>query len=133
MIRSAQEFLELRFSDDPAKYQRAAHDEAPLAVWRELIESYPESRYWVAHNKTVPLEILRALALDGDVRVRGMVALRRKIDEPTQELLASDQDSGVRLSVARNKSATRRVLASMLTDEWDEIRNTARHRLDGVE
>lgn len=83
MIRSADEFLALRYSDDKEQYDRAAHEEAPIEVWRELVDSYPESRFWVAHNKSVPLDILRMLATDIDPHVRGMVAGKRK---PTSRL-----------------------------------------------
>lgn len=83
MISSAQEFLGLRFSEDPELYNRAAHEEAPEDVWLELVEEYPESRFWVAQNKTVPLTVLKRLASDDDSRVRGMVAMKRKLDEHT--------------------------------------------------
>ena len=68
-----QEFLDLRTSEDPGNYYRAAHEDVPAEVWNELIEAYPESRFWVANNKTVPLEILRILASDQDAKVRTMV------------------------------------------------------------
>jgi hypothetical protein len=129
MIRSAQEFLELDRSEEQAQYYRAAHDSAPIEVWNELIEKYPESRFSVAHNKTLPLEILRVLASDQDTRVRAMVAMRRKLDEPTQRLLAQDPDAGVRMCMARNKRATTVVLNLMLADPWDKIREVARERL----
>jgi len=129
MITSAAEFLDLRFSEDPSKHQRAAHEDAPLHVWHELVEAYPESRFWVAHNKSVPSEILRLLASDEDARIRAMVAMKRKLDEATQEILARDPDSGVRMSIARNERATERVLRSMLADPWDEIRKVVKDRL----
>jgi len=58
-----------------------------------------------------------------------MVAMKRKLDEATQEILARDPDSGVRMSIARNERATERVLRSMLADPWDEIRKVVKDRL----
>ena len=72
MIESAEEFIRLRGSGDPAEYGRAAHDQAPDGVWLDVIRRFPEYRFWVAHNKTVPVSILRILAADSDERVRGM-------------------------------------------------------------
>ena len=73
MIESPEEFLRLRGSDDPDEYQRAAHEEATLQTWVEVIERYPDMRFWVAQNKTVPLAVLEVLRRDTDERVRSMV------------------------------------------------------------
>lgn len=129
MISSAEEFVALRSSEKPEEYHRAAWEEAPSEVWHEVIEKYPDYRIWVAHNKSVPIDILRTLADDHDARVRSFVASRRKLDEATQEKLAKDPDSGVRMCLASNKKATERVLALLLDDPWDEIRKVARDRL----
>ncbi|MDQ7808887.1 hypothetical protein Q5425_34555 [Amycolatopsis sp. A133] len=84
MITSADEFIRLRHSADPADYRRAAGESAPLEVWLDVIERYPESRVWVAHNKTVPIKALAVLAEDPSSRVRLAVAMKRKL---TSELL----------------------------------------------
>lgn len=133
MISSAQEFLDLRHSEDPELYRRAANEPAPEEVWIELIEQYPDSRFWVAQNKTVPLAALKRLAGDDDARVRGMVAMKRKLDEATFRQLASDPDSGVRMSVAQNARTPPAILESMLADSWEEIPATVRRRLDITE
>ncbi|MGO4249462.1 hypothetical protein AB4Y87_19790 [Paenarthrobacter sp. RAF54_2] len=78
MIQSAAEFVRLRSSEDPAEYHRAAHEEADVSVWLDVIDKYPDMRFWVAHNKTVPLEILELLASDPDVRVRSFVATKER-------------------------------------------------------
>ncbi len=77
MINSAEEFTTLRTSSDPALYGRAAHDHASIDTWLDLITHFPEMRTWVAHNKTVPLEILRILARDPAPQVRACVADKR--------------------------------------------------------
>jgi len=40
------------------------------------IESYPESRFWLAHNKVVLPEIFKTLASDAVARVRSMGAMK---------------------------------------------------------
>lgn len=62
MIRSAEEFVRLRKSDQREEYERAANDSASIEVWRDVISLYPDMHRWVAHNKTVPIEILAILA-----------------------------------------------------------------------
>ena len=73
VIDSADEFVRLRTSADSAEYQRAAHDEAAERTWREVIARFPEMRFWVAQNKTVPLSVLEDLRTDTNERVRSMV------------------------------------------------------------
>ncbi|MGF9754534.1 hypothetical protein AAII07_04985 [Microvirga sp. 0TCS3.31] len=77
MIESAEEFVRLRTSTDPAEYRRAAHEEAAERTWIEVIERYPDMRSWVAHNKTVPLSILKILRHDADEQVRLTVTSKR--------------------------------------------------------
>lgn len=48
MIKSASEFVRLVESDKPADRHRAAWDSAPTQVWRDIIENYPDMRFWVA-------------------------------------------------------------------------------------
>jgi len=133
MIETAEEFFRLRTSDDPAEYQRAAHDEAPETVWREVVDRFPEMRLWVAHNKTVPLRILETLAHDPDGGVRFMVASKRKLPEYLQLQLARDADEGVRRALAHNARATPRTLALLATDAIAEIRDQATARLAATE
>ena len=78
MITTAEEFIRLRMSEDKDEYDRAAMEDAPIGVWWELVREHPEMRTWVAHNKTVPLEVLETLATDPDASVRGVVARKRK-------------------------------------------------------
>lgn len=77
VIASAEEFVRLRTSDDPAEYNRAAQDEASESTWREVIARFPDMRFWVAQNKTVPLSVLEILRHDSDDRVRHMVTSKR--------------------------------------------------------
>jgi hypothetical protein len=77
VIESAEEFVRLRTSEDPSEYARAAHDEATVETWRDVIERFPHMRFWVTQNKTVPLVILEELRSDPDKRVRSMVRAKR--------------------------------------------------------
>ena len=74
MIDSPEEFRRLPQSECRDEYLRAAHDEAPMEVWLEVIRRWPDLRFWVAQNKTVPLEILEILAKDPDPKVPDMVS-----------------------------------------------------------
>ena len=102
MIETPEAFVRLRTSQDPAEYGRAAHDEAPIEVWMAVIAGWPDMREWVAHNKTVPLEVLRVLAADPGCRVRRAVAVKRKLDRDLFERLAGDPDEGVLHALAHN-------------------------------
>ena len=46
MITSAEQFVYLRESEDRSEYHRAAHEEAPLDVWLDVITRYPEMQQW---------------------------------------------------------------------------------------
>ncbi len=80
LITSAEEFLALRTSEDPTDQDRATRDNADVSVWLEVVTTYPSMRQWVAHNKTVPSEVLQTLASDPDPAVRWEVAGKRKLD-----------------------------------------------------
>src|ERR1051325_10784206 len=89
MIHSASEFVALRTSDDLDQQKRATQENATEDVWLDIIRQYPDMRFWVAQNKTVPLSILHMLAQDTDPRVRSMVAQKRKLDAATLAHLSS--------------------------------------------
>jgi hypothetical protein len=77
VIESAEEFVGLRTSDDPADYERAAREECAEVTWLDVIERFPEMRFWVAQNKTVSLTVLEVLRGDNDERVQWMVRRKR--------------------------------------------------------
>src|SRR4051794_18187368 len=90
VIKSAQEFIELRNSQNSEFYLRAASETASLRTWQEVIEQRPDMKKWVVHNKTVPIEILRQLAFDPDPVVRAAVATKNKLPADLMMLLADD-------------------------------------------
>lgn len=129
MIESAEEFIRLRTSDLKAEYDRAAHDEAPLSVWWELVRTHPDMKVWVVHNKTVPLEILDALSTDADAAVRRAVARKRRASPEILERLARDPNESVRHAVAYNATAPEHVLKILLDDDWAPVAAAAKQRL----
>ena len=129
MIYSAQEFKRLRTSDEPAEYERAAVEDAPIDVWLEIIVLPPDMREWVALNKSVPVEILEISARDESSNVRDVVARKRKLPESIQLDLARDVDACVRHGLAWNAKATKRVLELLALDSEGFIRERATKRL----
>lgn len=130
MINSAEEFVKLRLSDNSEEYLKAAWDEAPFEVWMQVIEIYPEMREWVAHNISIPVEIMEILANDADKRVRFNVATKNRLPESLQLILAKDLDSSVRQRIVYNKKATFRVLSILLKDDDEDIRVIAKNRIE---
>ena len=57
MIKTAEEFVNLRCSEHPDEYSRAARETAGINVWYDVIQKYPDMKEWVAYNKTTPKEI----------------------------------------------------------------------------
>jgi len=102
MITSANEFCRLRESSDRGEYSRAAIEEAPIEVWREIVSTRPDMRVWVVLNKTVPLEMLEELTSAPEVEVRNAVARKRTLNEALAVRLAKDVDETVRAALARN-------------------------------
>jgi hypothetical protein len=90
MIKSAQEFVQLRTSTSQKDYLRAANDSAALEVWVEVVKTFPDLKVWVVHNKTVPVAILIDLASDNDPAVRRAVATKNKLPRDLMERLATD-------------------------------------------
>ncbi len=129
-IQSADEFVRLRLSDDPAEYNRAAHEDAPAAVWDEVVLARPEMRKWVVNNKTVPLAVLRRLAADPDVDVRCAVAGKRKLDRALFVALGADPAPEVRHRIAWNAKVPYDVLAALTDDAEEWVAEAARHRME---
>lgn len=129
LINSAEEFVALRTSEDPAEQSRASRDEASLEVWLAVVARYPALRRWVAHNKTVPSAILRLLAQDPDPAVRWVVATKNKADPALLRMLAGDADEGVRVRVAVHKRVPDDVLRSLAVDGSWVVRDAAKRTL----
>ncbi len=129
MINSAKEFVDLRTSERPDEYQRAARESAPLEVWIEVVGKYPEMKEWVARNKTVPTEVLEQLATDVNPRIRVAVAMKNKLSKDLMLMLAKDSDSSVRERIAYNKNASDEVLRLLAQDTVVSVSEAARQQL----
>ena len=125
MITSAEEFAALRTSEVREEYLRAAHEEAPVEVWLEVVRAYPELREWVAHNKTVPVELLELLHLDPSERVREVVASKRKLPLALQQILSRDESPNVRHTLCHNARLDIGVLATLCSDSEPFVREAA--------
>ena len=130
MIMSAREFVELRTSSRQDDYLRAATDSAPLDVWTEILEKYPDMKQWVAHNKTVPIVILHTLASDSDPRVRSIVATKNKLPRELMVLLANDVDETVRQRIAYNKNVDLEILQTLAKDSSEIVSSSAIAKLE---
>ncbi len=129
MIGSVDEFLRLRYSDDPMEYRRAASEPAALDVWLALIDRHPDSRVWVARNKTVPVDVLSLLVEVPSPEVRFAVSLKKKLTPELLERLADDPDESVRLQVARHQNTSRETLERLGRDGWENVASLAAERL----
>ncbi|MDD5369484.1 MAG: hypothetical protein PHQ40_10380, partial [Anaerolineaceae bacterium] len=129
MIKSSEEFAQLRTSSNPSDHHRASQEPASDAVWFEIIKNYPEMRAWVAQNKTISSEVLDMLSQDPSAEVRSLVAMKRKLPERIQLLLAADPDEGVRSRLVYNDKATKRVLEILSRDAKPSIRERASERV----
>jgi len=129
MIHSAEEFARLRRSELPEEYNRAGSEEAPLDVWLEVLEQFPNLREWVVLNKTVPISILERLARDSDPSVRATVASKRKLTEELQVLLAQDSDASVRHRLACNAKCSTEVRRQLANDPELFVRSAALKKL----
>lgn len=129
MIASADEFVHLRTSADPQDYERASREEASDSVWLEVVARYPGMREWVAHNKTVPVSILKMLASDDDERVRFQVAQKRKLTADLFDLLSRDPAQCVRERIAWNAKTPRLILSRLAADVDERVAAEARRRL----
>ena len=130
MILSAEEFVKIRSSDDMNDQHRASHDEAPLHVWLEVINQFPEMKKWVAHNKTIPIHILEILARDSDSEVRCWVANKRKLTDELFWAFAKDSDASIRQRIACNAKAPLDVLQFLCTDLDPNVSNPAKEKLE---
>jgi hypothetical protein len=129
MIYSAEEFVALRDSSIKEEYDRAATDDAPVSVWKDIIDRFPEYRKWVAYNKTVPLEILTLLC-KFEPDVRRFIAVKRKLSDELFDILSRDLDAIVRQGIASNKRTPISVVRRLADDEDEDVSRVAKYNLD---
>jgi len=134
MIKTADEFIRLRQSDNMEEQYRAGHDTADMSVWLDVIKTYPELKTWVIYNKTIQIEILEILCTDQDPNVRSAVARKRKINDKIFNILSIDPDENVRYALMWNTKLSLDKIKTIKVDdsEWlkkqiaDKINNVSR-------
>lgn len=129
MIKTAEEFVRLRTSEDHIEQRRSATEFLGEKLCTEIIETFPEMKVWIIHNKTVPIAILRTLAEDTDRQIRAAVASKRKLDIGLFQRLANDQDDMVRNSIVNNAKTPVDILRDLTVDAEEYIRNAAREKI----
>lgn len=129
MIETVAEFIRLVESDDPDEIRRSAWEDALPKVWKLLVEDYPEMRFWVAHNRTVPEQILRILAVDPEWRVRHRVASRRSCPSGILELLSNDTHDSIASLVAGHPNVPSSALRRLEKYPWGQVSEKATRQL----
>ena len=129
IIESAEEFVRLRESTDPADYNLATLSDASLSVWLDVICRFPEMKRWVVHNKSVPMQILEKLSFDDDLDVRIAVATKRKLSRSIFDRLAIDKDLMVRKTLAWNAKLPADILELLRQDSEAFVRSAAEERI----
>jgi hypothetical protein len=132
-ISSAEEFVRLRSNKILEEYASAAWAKASDDVWLEVIQKYPEYARWVAHNKSISLEIIRVLAVHPDDGVRSFIAAKRKTPPAVLWMLAKDKVDSVRARVVNNAKTSKEILEFLLNDPWENIRERAQQRLEAIQ
>jgi len=102
MIKSPEEFINLRNSENSEDQFRASNDFAEIQVWLNVIHDYPEYKVWVIKNKNIQIEILEYLSKDIEENVRSAVARKRKINENIFLRLSTDTNEDVRYALMCN-------------------------------
>jgi hypothetical protein len=128
-ITSIEEFIRLRLSEDPAENERSAWAAMPLPLWDELVHGHPDMRFWAAHNRSCPPQILAELIKDDDWRVRSRVASRRNCPAELLAELVDDPHDAVRNTVATHRHSPRSAVLRLTDDPWAVIAEAARNRI----
>lgn len=131
MIETTDEFIQLVDSDVDEERRRAALEDAPLDVWMNLVEHHPEFRFAIAHNKTIPDEVLRLLARDPDWRVRQGVASKRRCPPDILAVLATDENESIASTVAGHPNTPPEALLALADHPWKVIREKVARRTEG--
>lgn len=128
MIKTAEEFIRLRQSENLEEQSRASREPAEIEIWLEIIDKYPEFKVWIAHNKTIQIEILEILSNDIDPTIRESIARKRKINETIFSRLSQDTDENVRYALIWNTKISVDKIKMIKVDdsEWLKIKLTER-------
>ena len=130
MIETAQEFVFLCCSKNDSDIARSLSEEASLDVWTDLIFNFKSHQIDVAQNRTIPSEIMRILAAQGDEVVRSILAEKRRLPPDLFDLFSKDPSSLVRKKVAANKKTSIDIVRSLVDDVDEEVARVAEFQLN---
>lgn len=129
-IESAEHFVQLRQSDDPAEYRIATWGEASEPTWFDVIERYPAMRRWVAQNKTLPEPVRIELARDTDVRVRYAIATTPGLEISVLAILVNDMDASIRRAIVTHEALPIEALEELIQDSDPDVAADAAEQLE---
>ncbi|GAA0452866.1 hypothetical protein Ade02nite_00930 [Paractinoplanes deccanensis] len=129
MIETADEFVRLVTSEDPAQRRRAAWEDALDEVWTSLVANYPDMHFWVANNRTISEGVMRSLAADDDWRVRDRIAMKNSCPTDILDLLSWDPHDAVAAAVAGHPNTSDEALRRLAKHPWEKVREKALLRL----
>ncbi|WP_157632081.1 hypothetical protein [Variovorax sp. CF313] len=130
MIETAQEFVFLCCSKNDSDIARSLSEEASLDVWKDLIFNFKSHQIDVAQNRTIPSEVMRILAAQGDEVVRSILAEKRRLPPDLFDLLSKDPSSLVRKKVAANKKTSIDIVRGLVDDVDEEVARVAEFQLN---
>ncbi len=133
MIRTAAEFVRLRQSENLEEQSKASREPAEIETWLEIIDKHPELKIWVAHNKTIQIEILEILSDDIDPIVRETVARKRKISDTIFDKLSQDTDENVRYALMWNTKISADKIKKIKVDDSEWLKMKLAERLENKE
>ena len=125
-IESIEEYLKLSNSDKKEDYDRTIREELSEELVSVIIKNYPNKHSLLVHNKFVPIEALRILAMSNNVDVRFTVAMKKKCDRSIFGILMKDEDFSVRMAVVRNNKLPIDLLEILTFDKEYEISEEAK-------
>ncbi|WP_144299058.1 hypothetical protein [Variovorax paradoxus] len=129
MISSAREFMLLCASQRESDIAKSLQDEAPFKVWEDLILHYKSYQIDVAQNRTIPAEIMKALANQGDEIVRSILAEKRRLPTDLFHFFSRDSSPLIRKIIAANQKTPIDIVKYLTGDEDEDVASVARFRL----
>lgn len=129
MISSAREFILLCASQRELDVAKSLQDEAPLEVWEDLIFNFKTYQIDVAQNRTIPAEIMKELANQGDEIVRSILAEKRKLPFDLFHYFSKDPSPLIRKIIAANQKTPIDIVENLANDEDEDVASVARFRL----
>lgn len=98
-------------------YHRITMDEFSDAVWKEILEHYPEYHYWIDGNRYLPEWMMWELAKSEEKEVKQTIAWRYDAPQDLLALLSNDKSPDIRFAVGMNLSCPKEILEKLALDK----------------